>query len=105
MPIKKVAPLKKTKARVAKAVPARSKKLVTPEAPVIFPVEIFIFVSLIVFASLFLVWWSFLALNSSSSVTDPNAWIYSRHKNDESLKNGCGADPLITMPGCLPKNN
>lgn len=101
MATKKVVPAKAKTKPVKKAVAVRAKKaVVTTEAPVNFPVKSFVIISLVVFAfvGLFLIWWSFL--NSSIVQNDPNSWIYSRHKYDKYQADGCGGDPLVTLPQC-----
>ncbi len=109
MAIKKVAPkkIKKTpapktavKAAVKKVAPRVKKVAVEPEAPVNFPVKTFIIVAMMVFvfSGLFLMWWG--VTNSDPNNVDSNSWIYSRHKFDQYRAEGCGGDPLVTMPNC-----
>lgn len=102
MPIKKVVPTKAKKAKAVKAPVVKVKKVEAETVkPVNFPVKTFVFISVIVFVffSLFLFWWGYLTSNNST-LTDSNAWIYSRHKFDQYRADNCGGDPLVTMPQC-----
>ncbi|PIT94284.1 hypothetical protein COT98_04460 [Candidatus Falkowbacteria bacterium CG10_big_fil_rev_8_21_14_0_10_39_9] len=104
MATKKVTPARTKfvkKAFKAKVIRAKKSPAVIDYSPSVnFPVKSFMIISLIVFvfAGSFLIWWSFI--NSGASSSDSNAWIYYRHKYDKYQSNGCGGDPLITMPQC-----